>query len=57
MSWVLAKLKICDSMTPVDGTDLIKITQSNNSSAGHLIIMNRCQNVILALQKMGKKHI
>ena len=35
------------SMTPVDGTDLIKIIQSKISSAGHLIIMNMCQNVIL----------
>ena len=34
-------------MTPVDGTDQIKIIQSKISSAGHLIIMNRCQNVIL----------
>ena len=29
------------SVTPVDGTDLIKIIQSKFSSAGHLIIMNR----------------
>ena len=35
------------SMTPVDGMDLTKITQSKISSAGHLIIMSRCQNVIL----------
>ena len=35
------------SVTPVDGTDLIKIIQSKFSSAGHLIIFNRCQNVIL----------
>ncbi len=28
------------SVTPVDGTDLIKIIQSKFSSAGHLIIMN-----------------
>ena len=34
-------------VTPVDDTDLIKIIQSKFSSAGHLIIMNRCQNVIL----------
>ena len=33
-------------MTQVDGKDLIKIIQSQISSAGHLIIMNRCQNVI-----------
>ena len=35
------------SMTPVDGTDLINIIQSKISSAGHLIIMNRCQHFIL----------
>ena len=33
-------------VTKVDGTDLIKIFQSKFSSAGHLIIMNRCRNVI-----------
>ena len=36
------------SVTPVDGMDLFKIIQSKFSSAGHLIIMNRCQNVILS---------
>ena len=35
-------------MTKVDGTDLIKILQSKFSSAGHLIIMNMCRNVILS---------
>ena len=48
MVWVLAKCKICHPVTPVDGKDLIKIFQSKFSSAGHLIIMNRCQNVILS---------
>ena len=33
------------SMTPVDGMDLIKIIQENISSDGHLITINRCQNV------------
>ena len=36
-----------DSVTPVDGTDLIKIIQSTFSSAGDLTIVDRCQNVIL----------
>ena len=35
------------SVTTVDGTDIIKIIQSKFISAGHLIIINRCQNVIL----------
>ena len=53
MAWVWAKFKIRNPMTrnpvtKVDGTDLIKILQSKFSSAGHLIIMNRCRNVILS---------
>ena len=35
-------------VTKVDGMVLIKILQSKSSSAGHLIIMNMCQNVILS---------
>ena len=46
MAWVWAKCKICHPVTKVDGTNLIKILQSKFSSAGHLIIMNRCRNVI-----------
>ena len=44
MAWVWEKFKISNSnsVTKVDGTDLIKILQSKFSSAGHLIIMNRC---------------
>ena len=45
------------SMIPVDGTDLIKIIQSKFSSAGHLITINRCQNVILAYNKRKKLKI
>ena len=43
MASVMAKLKIFlyHPVTPVDGTDLIKILQSKFSYAGHLIIMNR----------------
>ena len=43
MVWVRAKLNIFlyHPVTPVDGTDLIKILQSKFSYAGHLIIMNR----------------
>ena len=48
MAWVWAKFKICHPVTPVDGMELIKILQSKFSSAGHLIIMNRCRNVILS---------
>ena len=53
MAWVWAKLKNMsprDShpVTPVDGTDLIKILQSKFGSAGHFIIMNWCRNVILS---------
>ena len=33
MAWVWAKYKICDPVTPVDGTDIIKIL---------------CRNVILS---------
>ena len=47
MVWVWAKFKICHPVTPVAGADLIKIIQSQISSAGHLIIMNGCENVIL----------
>ena len=39
--------QVCNPVTKVDGTDLIKILQSKFSSAGHLIIMNRCRNVII----------
>ena len=46
MVWVWAKFKIRNPVTKVDGTDQIKILQSKFSSAGHLIIMNRCRNVI-----------
>ena len=48
MAWVWEKLKIrnpgrnSNSVTKVDGMDQIKILQSKFSSAGHLIIMNRC---------------
>ena len=45
------------SVTPVDGTYLIKIIQSNFSSAGHLVIMNRCRNVILSYNKREKRHL
>ena len=50
MPWVWAKFKICNSnsATKVDGTYLIKILQSKFSSAGHLIMMNWCRNVILS---------
>ena len=53
MAWVWAKFKIRNPVThnpvtKVDGTDLIKISQLKFSSAGHLIIMNRCRNVILS---------
>ena len=51
MAWVWAKINMSlhesHFVTQVDGTDLIKIIQSKSSSAGHLIIMNRCRNVIL----------
>ena len=43
-------------MTKVDGTDLIKILQSKFSSAGHLIVMNRCRNVILLPFQFGAFH-
>ena len=48
MAWVWAKFKICNPVTKVDDTDLIKILRSKLSSAGHLIIMNRCRNVKLS---------
>ena len=44
------------SVTPVDYTDLIKIIQSKFSSAGHLIILNRCQKVI-STKINGKNYI